>query len=287
MKLFKLKLTNGRVVNCSITNEELIYGATAVAINSRILGENEGVVGGVYAYHPLTQEEIAILSLDDESLSECAMMLVPLHVQEHLNLAKKFGLELKQVVAPYFQGEGTQKLREDLPVNIRYSVCAIVKHPTEDKYLCEDSLVHPCKSFVLGGIEKGETAAEGAVREIVEETGYKNIVVDSTCPIVMHNHFYADYKGVNRYAYLSIVFAHLSDLDRENRSEDEKKKADVLWVEKDKLLDFLTVKNNIFACKILLEGLNAYEVDGKMTNSYDLDGLTRTQAKAKINEIWN
>jgi hypothetical protein len=53
------------------------------------------------------------------------------------------------------------------------------------------------------------------------------------------------------------------------------------------IIDFLTVKNNIFACKILLEGLTAYEVDGKMTNSYDLDGLNRAQAKVKINEIWN
>ncbi len=286
MKLFKLKLTNGKVVNCCIASEELIYGATAVAINSANFDGVCGAIDGVKAFHPLTNEEITVLSLDDKNLSECSMLLVPLHVKEHFNLAQTYGLKLKQVVAPYFQGEGTQKLREDLPVNIRYSVCAIVKHPTEDKYLCEDSLVHPCKSFVLGGLEKGETAAEGAVREIVEETGYKNIVVDSTCPIVMHNHFYADYKGVNRYAYLSIVFAHLENLEKIERSEDEKKKADVMWVDSDKLLDFLTVKNNIFACKILLQGLTAYEVDGKMTNSYDLDGLTRTQAKQKINEIW-
>ena len=286
MKIFKLKLTDGRVVNCCITSEELVFGATAVAINSAIIGEKEGVVSGIYAYHPLTDEELTILSLNDENLFECAMMLVPLHVQEHLNLAKKYNLELKQVVAPYFQGEGTQKLREDLPVNIRYSVCAIVKHPTEDKYLCENSLVHTCKSFVLGGREVGESAEAAAVREIIEETGYKNIVVEGTCPIVMHNHFYADYKGVNRYAYLSIVFAHLLDERKVERSEDEKKKADVMWIDKDKLLDFLTVKNNIFACKILLNGLTAYELDGKMTNSYGLDGLNRTQAKAKINEIW-
>lgn len=286
MKIFKLKLTNGKVLNCFITSEELIYGVTAVATSCDVLGENVGVVNGLKAYHPLTNEELDILCLDDENLVECSMCLVPLHVQEHLNLAKQYGLKVKQVVAPYFQGEGTQKLREDLPVNIRYSVCAIVKHPTEEKYLCEDSLVHPCKSFVLGGREKGESAEDAAVREIVEETGYKNVVLDETCPIVLHNHFYADYKGVNRYAYLSIVFAHLENLERVERSEDEKKKADVMWIDKDKLLDFLTVKNNIFACKILLQGLTAFETEGKMTNSYDLDGLNRAQAKIKINEIW-
>jgi len=286
MKLFKLKLTNGRVVNCCLNQEELIYGATAVAVNSAVLGANEGVVEGLYAYHPLTNEKLKVLSLDDENLSTCSMMLVPLHIQEHLLLAKKYNLELRQVVGPYFQGEGNQKLREDLPVNIRRSVCAIIKHPTEDKYLCEDSLVHPCKSFVLGGREGEETAAEAAVREVVEETGYKNVVIDNTCPIVMHNHFYADYKGVNRYAYLSIVFGHLIDEEREERAEEEKRKCSVLWVKKEDLLDFLTVKNNIFACKILLNGLTAFEEDGKLTNSYELDGLNREQAKAKINEIW-
>ncbi len=286
MKLFKLKLTNGKVINCCLNHEELVYGATAVAINSEVLGEKEGVVLGLYAKHPLTNEDLTVLSLDDENLKMCSMLLVPLHIQEHLNLAKKYGLEVKQVVAPYFQGEGSQKLREDLPVNLRKSVCAIVKHPTEDKYLCEDSLVHVCKSFVLGGREGDETPAEAAIREIVEETGYKNVVIDETCPIVLHNHFYADYKGVNRYAYLSIVFAHLLDEERVETAEEEKKKANVLWVDRNELMNFLTVKNNIFACRILLNGLTAFEQDGKLTNSFELDGLNRAQAKQKINEIW-
>lgn len=286
IKRFKLKLTDGRIINCCLNQEELVYGATAVAVNSSFLGKDEGVVYDLYAYHPLTGEKLKVLSLNDENLTSCSMLLVPLHVQEHLLLAKKYNLELKQVVCPYFQGEGSQTVRQDLPVNIRRSVCAIIKHPTEDKYLCEDSLVHSCKSFVLGGREGKETAAEAAIREVVEETGYKNVVIDETCPIVMHNHFYADYKGVNRYAYLSIVFGHLVDDKREERTEEEKKKCSVLWVKREDLLNFLSVKNNIFACKILLNGLTAFEEDGKLTNSYELDGLNREQAKIKINEIW-
>lgn len=66
------------------------------------------------------------------------------------------------------------------------------------------------RSFVMGGIEKGESPSEASIREVREETGYNDINVEFVSNYKVVRHFYADYKGVNRYAYLNIIFATLN-----------------------------------------------------------------------------
>ena len=51
------------------------------------------------------------------------------------------------------------------------------------------------------------------------------------------------------------------------------------WISKNKLRKFLTVKNNLFAVDILEKGAHAYEEDGLIINSNQLNGLSRLQAR--------
>lgn len=270
MLTINLPTANNATLQCQLASAELIYGVTAVVTPHAIDGQ---------VRHPLTHEVLPVVVLPE---TKAPYLLVPAHIPSHFTIAQAYGLPLKQVVAPLFQGTGAQTMRPDLPIQKRQSVIAIVKHWQDDRYLCVDSLHRDCKSFVLGGRENQETPAAAAVREVAEETGYTNITVDSVYPIMLLNHFYADYKGVNRHATLHIIFAHLNNDQREKLTAKESHEHAVKWVAKSDLRNFLSVKNNLFALDILENGAHAYQGDGLMVNSRELDGLTRAAAKSAV-----
>lgn len=263
-----LETSLGKEITCQIKYPELIYGATAIVAPFPIQGE---------IYHPLTNENLPII-IEPSSLKH-PYFLIPAHMSKHFFIGQKHKLPLKQVVAPLYQGTGIQKIRRNLPIQTRQSVIAVIKHWQNDSFLCVDSYNRKCKSFVLGGRENNETPAEAALRETIEETGYTDITIDSTYPIMLLNHFYADYKGVNRHSTLHIVFGHLNSDTHQTLSSKESKEHAVKWIVKSKLRNFLSVKNNLFALKILEKGTKAYTGQGLMINSGKLTGLSRNTAR--------
>lgn len=291
MKLFKIKLTDNKFINANIENEELIYGATALVINKNFLNkinfnisDNSLTNEKTFAYHPLTNELLPIIIIE-ETLSFDAELITPAHHQKHFEIAKKFNLPFKQVVAPYFKGTDNQKLKENIETIFRRSIVAVIKNPDNNKYLCVNALNHFCKSFVMGGIENDETPEQATIREVEEETGYYDIKITRTSIFTLHNHFYAEYKGVNRYAHLNVVFGELLSEKQHKLSDKELSKQTYLWLTKEELKEFLSVKNNIFIYENLLEKDKAFEDDGIMINSYELNGKYRNDAKSIINSI--
>ena len=286
MKKIEIELTNGKLIPSIITNEELIFGVTAIAIGMKNdyidISSNVGRIKNIFAKHPLTNEKLPIIVLDNDMLEKNSMMLVTAHIQEHFELAKNFNLPYKQVVAPYFKGIGEESLNPNVETKFRASVIAVIKNEEDNTYLCVDALKRNCKSFVLGGIEEGETPEEAAVREVKEETGYMDIIVKRISIFELHNHFYAAYKGVNRYAILNVIFGTLNSKKKEKVSEDEFNKQIAIWIEKENLKDFLTVNNNLFVNKYLLDGDCAYEGDGVMINSGKFNGKLRSDVKNKL-----
>ena len=286
MKKIKIELTNGKLIPSIITNEELIFGVTAIAIgmkNNYIdISSNVGRIKNIFAKNPLTNENLPIIVIDNDILEKSSMMLVPAHIQEHFELAKSFNLPYKQVVAPYFKGTGEESLNPNVETKFRTSVIAVIKNEEDNTYLCVDALKRNCKSFVLGGIEEGETPEEAAVREVREETGYMDITIKRKSIFELHNHFYAAYKGVNRYAILNVIFGTLNSKKKRKVSEDEFNKQKAIWIKKENLKDFLTVNNNMFVNNYLLDGDCAYEGDGVMINSGKLNGKLRSEMKNKL-----
>ena len=286
MKKIEIELTNGKLIPSIITNEELIFGVTAIAIGMKNdyidISSNVGRIKNIFAKHPLTNEKLPIIVLDNDMLEKNSVMLVPAHIQEHFELAKNFNLPYKQVVAPYFKGIGEESINPNVETKFRTSVIAVIKNEEDNTYLCVDALKRNCKSFVLGGIEEGETPEEAAVREVKEETGYMDIIVKRKSIFELHNHFYAAYKGVNRYAILNVIFGTLNSKKKEKVSEDEFNKQIAIWIEKENLKDFLTVNNNLFVNKYLLDGDCAYEGDGVMINSGKFNGKLRSEVQNKL-----
>lgn len=251
-------LSNGKKIKVFIEKPELIYGATALVsseVDSNIVGIN-----------PITKETLKIINLNEDK----NRFFIPSHIQKDYEYAKQNNLELKQVVAPYFYGEALEEPRNDKETQKRYSIVAVIKNSDDDTYLCEDAKGRDCKSFVMGGIEEGETIEEAALREIYEETGYKNVKIDYICNFKVVNHFYAGYKGVNRYAYLNILYGSLIDNKKDEIVDSEKAKHNVVWIKKEKLEEFINNPLNKYALDILLNGESAYQDDGVMiTNDYN------------------
>ncbi|MCI5984427.1 MAG: NUDIX domain-containing protein [Firmicutes bacterium] len=268
---FKVKVNN-EVLDIGINKPELIYGATAIIVNKKIDG---------YAINPVTKEKMNVFY---RKVKE-NRFFIPSHNNRDYKYAIKNNLPLKQVVAPYFYGKNEEKPRDDKDTQRRYSVVGIIKHYENDMYLCEDAKGRNCKSFVMGGIENGETPIDACKREAYEETGYSDISIDFVSNFKVVNHFYASYKGVNRYAYLNFVYGHLNSDNHKEITDEENAKHIVKWIKKEDLKDFININLNKMALDILLNGEKAFTKDGvMMTNDYNNEKSSKEVRESIIKE---
>ena len=272
-KLIKVVFDDEKEIGIELERTELIYGIEGVFYD----------IDSKFAYIPIIDKKVPVFKSDENRF------FIPAHIEKDWNYAKSNNIEIKQVVAPYFFGEGEETVRDDVETQIRHSVIAIIKHDTEEKYLCVDAKGRDCKSFVLGGIEKNETPEEAAIREVKEETGYTDIKINYRSPITLINHFYAGYKGINRYATLDIIFGNLESEENIGISEKENQKHVVKWIKKEDLKDFISINNNKYALDILLNGDKAFTGEGIIINSNDeINNLKTTKARKVIeNKLLN
>jgi 8-oxo-dGTP pyrophosphatase MutT (NUDIX family) len=143
-------------------------------------------------------------------------------------------------MAKEFFGTGDSAIRDDKPMTEREVVVVAMKHPTEEKYLCVKNRKFGWIDFVMGGIEGEEKPIEAAKREVVEETGYDDFGELKELDEVCYDNFYAAHKDVNRHIAIHTVYGSFESLRREERSEEEKEIAEVLWISAEELAEKLT-----------------------------------------------
>lgn len=246
--------------------------------------EKTGVFTGAYAINPVNQEKIPIYISDYvlSSYGTGAIMAVPAHDERDYAFAKKFGIPIRQVIAKNFVGKKESAIRDDKPMTERQVVNVIIKHPIEDKYLCVKNKKFGWINFVMGGIENEETPIEAGIREVIEETGYTDITIEKQMEFVYYDNFYAAHKDVNRHITCYTIVGKLNSLQEEDRVEEEKELADVLWVSKEKLIETLTTEAHKYDAERLLSNEGAMTEDGIHINSQDLDGLNKQEAINKM-----
>lgn len=137
------------------------------------------------------------------------------------------------------QSGGIDSFREGEPIVERDPIAVIIKHPEEDLFLIAKWSNDWC-GFLTGGIEDGDTVEETVRKEILEETGFKNVAHIQATDCVSHGLFYHIVKHVNRLAHYHLVFATLTDLEQQEISAEELAIAKFIWVKKGDVENTLT-----------------------------------------------
>ena len=251
--------------------------------------EKSGVeLKGVKAINPANKEKIPVWVADYVLVhyGTGAIMAVPAHDQRDIEFAKKYGLSIRNVIVPLFRTtSGKDAIRDDKKTAKRKNIYVVVKHHKDDKYICLNWKKFGWHSFIIGGIKDGESDIEAASREIIEETGYKNFKFVKKIDGDHHSHFFAGNKDVNRYAIGTALFFELENDEKGKISDTEKAVHDVVWVEKNKVDEFLNLSNQFYIWKKFNDNNIAYTDNGVLVNSGKFDGMDSEEVKDEITEF--
>ena len=247
--------------------------------------DKEGVFTGAYAINPITKDKVPVWAgnfvLADYGSG--MVMAVPCHDQRDFEFANKYKIPMKQVIAPLFNHTFEKDAyRSDKKTEERESVSVILKHWKEDKYFCLDWKKAKWKSFILGGIDKGETFEETIKREVKEESGYSDIKSIKKLGFEQHSRFYAEHKDINRYGKYIPFIVELKSGKYEAPSTEELERHEGFWIDKDKVLNFINMDNHKYVWDMYINGERAYTEHGILINSDKFNGL---ESKKAIEEI--
>jgi leucyl-tRNA synthetase len=250
--------------------------------------EKTGVELEARALNPGTNEEIPIWISDYVSTDygTGAIMAVPAHDQRDIEFARKFDLPIRPVIEPLVRATaGEDAFRPEEPVSERSPAVCIVKHWSEEKYLCLRWKKNDWRGFIIGGVEGGETLAEAGAREITEETGYQNPKFIKELPGLVHAQFFQLLKGENRFAHFQGLYFELADGEREEISAEEAAIHEIHWLTPEEVDDFLSVEDMRLLWRKLRGTENAWDGAGVYANSEFLDGKT-TDEGVKLATRW-
>lgn len=251
--------------------------------------EKTGVkLDGVEAVHPFTGKRLPIYVADYvlATYGTGAVMGVPAHDERDKKFAVKYDLETKQIIAPYIEMGGLCTLRDDKKTTSRNCVTAIVLDESGEKVLMLRRKKGGTYVFPGGGIEEGETAEKAVTREIQEETGYQNFMVEPLSLPVLYGHGFKPHKDVNCFDKDEVFIARLRNQERREITQDEHDTHEVSW---ENTLDILgkagLAEHHAFMWRVFIEKRELFTDDGILIDSGEFSGLASVEAREKM-AVW-
>ncbi len=141
---------------------------------------------------------------------------------------------------PFFEDEDSKR-HPGFPVVERATVNVILWDPKTNNVVCLHWEKFGWKTFIIGGIETGESHEETAIREIAEETGY--IDVEFVAELGQHQSaYFAAHKGENRIANTTgLLFKLVST--RQKKIDSASLPHIFKWVPRQEVASFLTLSS--------------------------------------------
>jgi leucyl-tRNA synthetase len=244
--------------------------------------EKTGVAAGISAINPFTDEQVPVWIADYVigSYGTGAVMAVPAHDERDFEFANKFKLPIKQSIAPVIiKSDGEDAFRQNEEISERNAAVCVIKNG--DKYLGASWSVSDWRGFLIGGFEGGETAVEAGLREITEETGYKNVKFVRELGGKIVSKFYQKAKNQNRVAYFEPLLFELENEEAIDTEDHEKGLNDFKWLTKEEMdshpnrEDMKLIWGRVF-------GDSMFTGYGQLINSGEFTGLTSEEAKEKM-----
>lgn len=263
---------------------------------TQLVKDKTGVkLEGLSAINPINGKEIPIYISDYVMMSygTGAIMAVPAHDNRDYDFAKKFGMDIIQVLE---EETGTPHENETK----KKSIVAVLWDEANDKYLTINWGINGGRLLVGGTIKDNEDALECAIREIREETGYKDISLVSTGFRINH-HYYA----YNKDKYFNIdatpFLFKLNSYEQDKQNLDEDEKFEIEWVDKKaivkEIVDELHAKSFVYVTEIgpmcgdgthinseILNGLNKQDSIDKMINYLEENNIGKKKSNHKLQD---
>jgi len=224
---------------------------------------------GLTGINPITNEEIPIYISDYVMMNygTGAIMAVPAHDERDYEFAKKFNIPIIPVIEQ-ITGEKRDNEKQ------KQSIVAVLYDEKENKYLTINWGNLGGRLFVGGTRKEDESAVECAIREIKEETGYKNIEYVDSCFPINHHYFAHNKNQAFEIESTGLLFKLVDDEKADQElDEDEIDNFKIEWVSKDVIEKEIIDELHITTFRNLLKP-SPYTGDGKMINSDILNGLT-------------